>query len=116
VRLLTEIEIKDKLYVEVKNNPNEKLKQKIYYLVKNESNEFLDLARVYYTQLVSEMYQLHQNYQQKLQLQELQLINQEIRGYCLFLNANILNKFSLENLEEILEDSFVQISKVIGLL
>ena len=97
----------------MKNNPNEKLKQKIYYLVKNESNEFLDLARVYYTQLVSDMYQLHQNYQQKLQMHDLQIVNQETRGYCLFLNANLLNKYSIENLEEILEDSFVQITKVI---
>jgi len=92
------------------------LRQNIYYLVKNDDNEFLDLARVYYTGLTSEIYHLHQGYQQKLQTKELQLVHYENRGYSLFINHFLLNKHSLEEIETILQDEFVQITKVSQLL
>lgn len=107
------IDIKSKLHVEPKaHGGNEKFKQKLYYLVKNETNEFLDLARVYYTRLTSEVYQLHQQYQQVLQTRDLQLLNQDTRGFCLFVNHNLLTKHSLDELEAVLDDRFVQVTKV----
>jgi len=106
------VEIQSKLHIEPKTNINEKLKKKLYYLVKNDSNEYLDLARIYYTGLTSEIYHLHKDYQRKLQGKDLQLIYQESRGYCLSINQKMLEKYSIEEIETMLEENFVCTFKV----
>jgi len=81
-------------------------------MVKNDTNEFLDLARLYHAKLIAEAFELYRGYQQKLLSKSVKLINQDKRGYCLFIGAETLKKMTIQQLEEMINEPFIQIIKV----
>ena len=72
----------------------------------------MDLARVYYTELINDVYKWHETYQQRLRTKDLQLIHQESRGYYLAINQSLSNKYTPEELQNMLQDKFVQTIEV----
>lgn len=81
-------------------------------MVKNDSNELLDLARLYHTKLIAEGLEIFTSIQRKLMCKTIKLFNQEKRGYVIFIGADVLKKYPLDQLEGVIEEPLIQVVKV----
>jgi hypothetical protein len=90
-----------------------KVKDKICYIVRDESSVALNLARIVHTQLTADAFVILNEIERKMNSKSIKLIKQDNKGYYFSIGAEVIRKYDLQKIEQIIGEQFIQTIKVI---
>jgi hypothetical protein len=83
----------------------------LYFLIKEKSNLCVDLARLSYTRIMENIFEIFEDIKKSLRLQDIKLLNNANRGYHLKIGKKSLTRISIAEIKAKLEDTVINISE-----